>query len=855
MTDYTVPPSLTTTLTLEGNDTLMVVPVGSIVVDGDDAVEWDLGTPAAVPPGLVIHNQGLIQSLTDRAVDTTGSAGGVLGFTLINDGTVTAPDDAIRINDPLTGGTVLIQNYGTIDSSVDGQAIDFNAVEDADSIIITNYAEGLIHSTDADAIRPGAGAFIGNYGHIQAEGGGDGIDFQDDAGGTVYNYAGGLIEGGKHGVTGDEAVTVYNAAGATIAGNNGSAVNIDNAPGDDNTVRVINHGTLEGRSAATEDSDGDAIDTDGLLILENYGSVMGLGAEGEHDGGPNVSEGIATGGGVINNYAAGVIYGYGRAIQVDDSSNGGAYSATQIYNEGLIEGAGNGPEGVAPEDAAPLIPIGNEAINLVGDWADTLTNLGEIIGGVMMGAGADTLTNTGAMSALNGSAIDMGAGNDEVNLYTGSSITGALIGGEGDLDTLNLLMAADSPFATGVIAEVSGFEVLVVGQGSWTVLDTQAYGAGIEIVAGAELVLGDGGSAGALGGEIVTNGNFAIDRSDVFFLDNLVGGAGTLEQRGTGTTVIAQANAFTGGALITDGALRLSAVGAVGEGAVTFDDDGGETLILDDTALTGNVLANIVMSLDDGDAIDFTGFAYAAGTTTSYDAATGLVTVSGRGGTYAFTAIDPGEAAFTAMSDGDGGTMIVLKDIGAEISGTKKNDVITGQETALGRSLSTDADDAINGRRGNDKIDGFSGNDVLKGSKGNDKLFGSDGDDWLHGGTGSNKLSGGAGFDAFVFDSKLGAGKASAKGSKTFSFSKIKDFVVGEDQILLDSKVFKALESGALPEDAFALGDKAKDADVHILYKNGNIRYDADGEGGKDAVLFAKVGKHVELSADDFFVV
>ena len=144
---------------------------------------------------------------------------------------------------------------------------------------------------------------------------------------------------------------------------------------------------------------------------------------------------------------------------------------------------------------------------------------------------------------------------------------------------------------------------------------------------------------------------------------------------------------------------------------------------------------------------------------------------------------------------------------------------------------------------------------MLKGSKGDDKLFGSNGDDWLHGGTGSNKLSGGAGFDAFVFDSKLGAGKAGADGNKTFSFSKIKDFAVGEDQILLDSKVFKALDAGALSESAFAIGKTAKDADVHILFKNGNIRYDADGKGGDDAVLFAKVGKDIDLGADDFFVV
>ena len=88
-----------------------------------------------------------------------------------------------------------------------------------------------------------------------------------------------------------------------------------------------------------------------------------------------------------------------------------------------------------------------------------------------------------------------------------------------------------------------------------------------------------------------------------------------------------------------------------------------------------------------------------------------------------------------------------------------------------------------------------------------------------------------------------------------FSFSKIKDFATGEDQILLDSLIFKALEPGPLSPDAFAIGKKAKSDDVHILYKNGEIRYDKDGEGGKAAVLFAKVDPSLAIDADDFLVI
>ncbi|MBN9023000.1 MAG: hypothetical protein J0H08_13080, partial [Rhizobiales bacterium] len=765
---------------------------------------------------------------------------------------ITSPDDAVRIDDTLTDGQVFVDNAGIISATGSGQAIDFNGVEAATSILIVNRADAQIHAANADAIRPGANATVNNYGYVQAEGGGDGIDFQDHGGGSVNNYAGALIEGGKHGITGEQAVTVYNAAGATIAGNNGSAVNIDNAPGDANTVHVTNHGTMEGRSAETSDSDGDAIDTDGLLVLDNWGEVKGLGHEGYHEGDPNLSEGVAMGGGTINNNEGGLIYGYGRAIQVDDSANGGAFSATTIDNAGVIEGGGNGPEGVDPGDILPLTPVGNEAINLVGDWEDLITNSGTIIGGVMMGGGADTLTNRGAMQAINGSAIDLGDGNDQLNLYTGSSVKGTMVGGAGGIDTLTLLMDSGAEDGTGTIAGVSGFELLAVAGGSWTILDAQAYSGGIGVAAGAELVLGNGGT---VLGTVTGAGSFVVDRSDVFELDALLAGAGTLVQRGSGTTVIASANTLTGQTLITDGTLHLSAFGAIGSGDVGFDMVGGETLMIDDVAMSGTAFANTVYGLGIGDAVDFTGLAFTAGTTVEYDSVSGLVTIAGRAETYTFELMFPYESALVAVSDGAGGTKIMLRDVGEQISGTAKDDVIHGQHTVLGQALPTAADDTVDGRKGNDRIDGLDGNDTLIGGKGDDTLAGSAGDDWLHGGRGANKLIGGAGYDAFVFDTKLGAGKAGKGADAGFSFARIKDFTVGEDQVLLDRKVFKALDAGALSSDAFAIGKKAKGADVHVLYKDGTLRYDADGKGGADAVVFAKLNHKPAIDADDFLVI
>lgn len=814
--NFIVPLNLTATLTLDETDTLTVSAVGSIVVASADAVVWNLAPATTPPPGVVIVNDGLIQSTTDRAIDTTGSpSGAARSFTLTNNGTVTSQEDAIRINNALSGGAIKVDNFGSITTSGldsdSGQAIDFGAVTAATSIIITNRATGLIQSIDNDAIRPGTNAVVHNYGRIVAvseddpDDSSDGVNFDENAGSTLNNYATGTVIGGRHGVTGEAVSTIVNYG--EITGQRGSGINIDaDFPTGALLATITNYGTISGTSEG--DQDGDGVDIDDVVDLDNYGTINAFGTP---DAG--LSEAITVGGGTINNFAGGVIFSVGRGINVDNSDDGAAFAATQIYNEGTIQSAG-------------------EAIRIIGSFADAVTNKGTIIG-----------------------SVHMGTGNDQVNLYTGSTLQGALEGGDGELDFLNLLMDEDALESTGTLSAVSGFEILAVGAGSWTITDTQVYGAGVEIVLGAELVLGQGFAAGELGGSIVNYGSFAINRGDTFTLLNAISGDGRLEQRGEGTTIIAQANTYAGGTLLTAGILELSAVGAAGTGAVTFDYDGGETLRLADAALTDNAFANTVMALGEDDAVDFGGLAFIGGTRVSYDDATGLVTVIGREETYTFTLQGAESTALAVVSDGNGGTSVILKEVGRDIQGTWKNDVVNGQKTVLGQPLPTDADDTIAGKRGDDKIAGLAGSDELKGDGGDDALFGSDGDDWLYGGTGANKLSGGAGFNAFVFDTKLGEGKAGKGTGETFSFAKIKGFTIGADQVLLDSKIFKALEPGALSPDAFAIGKKAKSDDVHILYQNGNIRYDEDGKGGKDAVLFAQVGKGLAIDAGDFLVI
>ncbi len=123
-------------------------------------------------------------------------------------------------------------------------------------------------------------------------------------------------------------------------------------------------------------------------------------------------------------------------------------------------------------------------------------------------------------------------------------------------------------------------------------------------------------------------------------------------------------------------------------------------------------------------------------------------------------------------------------------------------------------------------------------------------------------LIGGAGDDTFVFRARLdddGALGGKARGGGHASFAKITDFAPGEDVIKFDHNVFLGLDPGALGDAVFYAGKGARaghDQDDRIVCdtKSGKLWFDADGAGGKDAILFAKVAGAPDLGHTDFLV-
>lgn len=144
---------------------------------------------------------------------------------------------------------------------------------------------------------------------------------------------------------------------------------------------------------------------------------------------------------------------------------------------------------------------------------------------------------------------------------------------------------------------------------------------------------------------------------------------------------------------------------------------------------------------------------------------------------------------------------------------------------------------------------GSSYNDTLAGNGAGNRLKGAAGNDLLNGQGGNDTLGGGTGADRFVFDSAL---------SSSTNVDRIMDFAAN-DIIRLDDDIFTALAQGTLGANAFRSGagvTSAQDASDRIIYNSdtGRLFYDANGEGGADATLFAILTGAPVVTAADFFV-
>jgi hypothetical protein len=524
-TSFTINTASTTAQTLGSGSgqTGTVTSAGTLTVSGSTMAVTISGSDAT------LTNSGTItQTGTGRVIrDNTG----VTGLIVTNNfGALLQSADADVFQMNKSPASVTLNNYGTMTSlnaSAGGaQAVDFDAIQSG-SNAINNYSTGLMQAAEADGIRPGVNGVVFNAGTIKSTSSVAasvaGINAHNNSGVQITNDTTGLVDGAHHGITGgalDNTVvftmSVTNNVGGMIRGNDGAGMNIDGFNNKE-TVVVINNGSITGNGVT---GDGDGVDVDGLINLTNTGTIKSFNSFSSTTSAQ--SEGVTVGGGTIINsgtiegaVAAGNSNATGRGITVAGVDTSGTaepiYGDTSITNQngGLIKGKSAG------------IVIGGAAsgykVTITNEAGGTIEGDGSNSAAIKTGDDNDTINNSGIIRAVNsGKAIDMGGGNNTLNITGGAaSITGDINGGAGGTNVMTVDPGGGNSFSYA--GAISNFSSVTVKSGSVTLSGNSTY-LGNTSLEGGKLNLA---SSGMITSAVI------IKAGAAFVQSGAIGGSGT----------------------------------------------------------------------------------------------------------------------------------------------------------------------------------------------------------------------------------------------------------------------------------------------------------------------------------------
>ncbi|RDU99679.1 autotransporter outer membrane beta-barrel domain-containing protein [Trinickia dinghuensis] len=267
----------------------------------------------------------------------------------------------------------------------------------------------------------------------------------------------------------------------------------------------------------------------------------------------------------------------------------------------LSNGTEADAEAVNPEGTGNTI-VNNgtiRAANASALWFQNTSGSNTVINnatGVIQAANIMGSAGTGAVVFTNfGSVIGnmiFGDGNDTLNLETGSSESGAMEGGGGS----NLLTLGGTGTATLPTTTIIGFQTLQkLDSGTWTV-SSPIGGMGVtsaEVKQGTLVLTGNNASytgtmlvdqtgtlrasAQSLTPVVTDNGLVQFQQDTAGTYSGLIQGSGAVEKDGAGPLMLAPTaaggNTYTGGTVLKQGALWVSADNALGaaSGGLTFD--------------------------------------------------------------------------------------------------------------------------------------------------------------------------------------------------------------------------------------------------------------------------------------------
>jgi autotransporter-associated beta strand protein len=500
----------------------------------------------------------------DNAFPGDGGAGGAGGV-----GTVLNTTSPFQLGSGFAGGAGMAGGNRPVGSL----AGDGSAGGGAGGLVLTGA--GAMLDTNGFAITGGAGGAGGG-------GGGAGLVLLDGGTVTVGPGAGGVsaITGGQGG------------GGGTFAGNGGAGLFLYNGG-------TLSHqaGTITGGAGGSGQFTGHG----GAGVLSNQGTIDNRatitgGSSGDANAGYTVAgrrsggAGLVAWGGTVANTTTGVISG---------GAGGNQTSTNPVY------AAGVGGAGVVFRDgqSASLSNAGT----IVGGNGGTVavgSNFGP--GGVgIVGAasGGISIINSGSISGglsgdgVRANAVELFGSDNRFEMRAGSSIIGNVVVAAGGTNNVFALggTGSNSFNVVDLTSTYTGFTAFEkTGAGTWVLSGSTTATTPWTVTQGTLSVSSDaslGDRAGTLtlnGGTLqvtaagafttrnivlgVGGGGFDIAAADgVFILTERVTGPGRLSKTGVGALSLNHVNDYSGGTTVSEGALVVSATGALGAGPVTID--------------------------------------------------------------------------------------------------------------------------------------------------------------------------------------------------------------------------------------------------------------------------------------------
>ena len=447
---------------------------------------------------------------------------------------------------------------------------------------------------------------------------------------------------------GTSALTIQN--GSTLSSSVATGSNfVGGATGTNATITVTGPGSSWSTAAAVTVAG--ATGSTGTLNIANGATVTA-------GGNLNLGQSGVSGSGVINltggstlTSGLAALYAIGGANSTANISGGGSkWNVNGALTVGRGQGGSGGGSGTlnvtngAVVTATGTISIGGATLSSNGTGVATIAGAGSQLNtgsALNIGAwGSGTLTvSNGATATANAVTMTVGVASTATLSVSGGSTlsTGALTAGPGtaqanfDGGTLRAT-ASNAAFSSGfagtglniaaggLTLDTGAFNVTAAspfsGTGAFTKIGTgtavfsgnNVYTGGTTIAAGT-LQLGNGGTSGAITGDVTNNGTLAFDRSDANTFAGLISGSGSVNQIGSGTTILTANNGYTGGTTITAGTLQLGNGGTSG-------------------SIAGDVTNNGTLAFDRSDTYTFAGLISGSGLLDQIGSGTTILTAA-----------------------------------------------------------------------------------------------------------------------------------------------------------------------------------------------------------------------------------